>query len=68
MGTAPTRNLWTRKGIFYYARVNIYNRARQYEGTIVKRLDFISYHLIRKIHGMERLNKMAMTISLARKR
>lgn len=59
-----SRNLWTRKGIFYYARVNVYNRAHQYEGTIVKRLGFISYHLIRWYHGEEKLRSMALTMRI----
>lgn len=57
------RNLWTRKGIFYYARVNVY-RNHQYAGTIVKKLDFVSYHLIRWYHGEKELARMARTTSL----
>lgn len=49
--------LWERKGFYYYAY--IYINDRYHQGTIVKKLDYISYHLIRLIHGEERLMDMA---------
>lgn len=52
-----TVKLWERKGIYYYAYIYINERSRQ--GTIVKKLDCISYHIIRLIHGDERLMDMA---------
>lgn len=58
------RNLWTRKWFFYYARVNVYYRNHQYAGTIIKKLDPVSYHLIRWIHGEEELKRMALTTRL----
>lgn len=59
MGQA--RNLWSRRGIFYYARMNVYSR-HVYQGTITKRLDFMSYHMILWMYGEEYLNRMATTI------
>lgn len=49
---------WKYEGIFYVARMNVY-RNGVYRGTIERHLDFISYHLIRWIHGEEKLKEMA---------
>lgn len=50
--------LWYRKGYYYYA--HIYVNSRYSSGTITKCLSFPKYHLIRLIHGEDRLKDMAM--------
>lgn len=59
LGPYPQRSFWQRKGFFYYAKINYYSGG-ELLGTITKKLDFVSYHLIRKIHGVKGLNDMAM--------
>lgn len=54
-------NLWKRKGFFYYAKLNVYGGNGSLKGTVTKKLDFVSYHLIKLVHGQEKLNQMAMT-------
>ena len=51
---------WKRKGLFYYATLNVYtNNALR--GTVTKKLDFVSYHLIRLIHEQEKLENIALS-------
>lgn len=49
---------WKRKGFFYYAMLQAQKRGRLI--TITRKLDFISYHLIRLIHGDDKLIDMAL--------
>lgn len=55
--------MWNRKHLFYYARCNVYSR-HIYQGTITKRLDFISYHMIKWWYGEQYLIRMATTIKI----
>lgn len=50
--------MWHREGLFYVARLNWIRGS--YKGTVEKRLDFISYHLIRYFHGEQKLRDMAL--------
>lgn len=52
--------VWHRKGYFYVAQAN-YIRG-QYKGTITRKLGFVTYHLIRRIHGDQVLRDMALRI------
>lgn len=52
--------VWHRQGYHYVAQAN-YIRG-QYKGTITRKLGFVSYHLIRRIHGDETLRQMALRI------
>lgn len=52
-------NPWKRKGLFYHASLNIYGGSNVYLCTVNKRLDFVSYHFIKWIHGQGKLNQMA---------
>jgi len=54
-------NPWNRRGIFYIANVRVF-RNHQYVGTITKRLDFITYHLIKYFNGEERLIQMGYNL------
>ena len=51
-------NPWTRQGLFYTASL----QARMTNGgvfTITRTLDFVTYHLIRWVHGEQELIAMA---------
>ena len=48
---------WKREGFYYVSR--IYVNDQWSRGTITKKLDFVSYHLIRLIHGEKGLREMA---------
>lgn len=50
---------WKRKGLFYHTSISVY-RTNGYIFTSSKKLDLISYHLIKLIHGQEKLDNMAM--------
>lgn len=52
--------VWHRKGYFYVAQVNYV--TPQYKGTITRKLGFVTYHLIRRIHGDQVLRDMALRI------
>jgi hypothetical protein len=52
-----TVQLWKRKGRYYYAYIHVQNRGSY--GTITKKLSFIAYHLIRIVHGEQKLMDMA---------
>ena len=52
-------NPWKRKGLFYYATLTVYGNA-VVRGTVKKKLDFVSYHLIMWIHGESKLRAMAL--------
>lgn len=60
-GKKTNDTLWTRKGLYYQAVINIYGR-RGYVATCTKRLFWPTYHLIRLIHGVEKLRKMATEV------
>lgn len=53
-------SIWNRKGLFYYAYLAW--KAGSRTGVVEKKLDFVSYHLIRLIHGEERLEQMARSM------
>jgi hypothetical protein len=63
----PARNPWTRKGLFYYARVNVFSQ-HVYQGTVIKKMNFVKYHLIKKLYGEDQLCRMAMHIRIGVKR
>ena len=55
---------WKRKGFFYEAILkwsspHPKDKTILLISTITRRLDFISYHLIKRIHGEEGLKQMA---------
>lgn len=54
---------WKRKGFAYYAYIHISDSNGRYNGTINKKLDFISYHLILWFHGEKKLQEMAADYS-----
>ena len=56
-------NPWKRKGLFYKADFRIYRNGRII-GDYTKRLDFISYHVIKWIHGEKKLIDMAYKFEL----
>lgn len=51
------RSVWKRKYLFYYT--TLYISRGHFHWTIVKKLDFVSYHVIKWIHGVKGLNEMA---------
>lgn len=53
---------WERKGLIYRFTFQWYRGSRT--GICYKQLNFISYHLIRLIHGQDKLNEMAWKVSL----
>jgi hypothetical protein len=59
----PVKSLWTRHGLFYYATVQIF-RGQRSVGNVTKKLDFLSYHLIKRFHGVKVLNHMAMKTAI----
>lgn len=63
LGPYSEKNLWERKGLFYYATLKWY-KNNILICTTTKKLGFISYHLIKKIHGIKGLNEMARKSSL----
>lgn len=55
-------NPWSREGLFYVARLalnRIDDEGRYRKAYMTRKLDFISYHLIRWYHGEEKLIDMA---------
>jgi len=50
---------WKRKGIFYYINVNVYSSSGK-NLIFTKRIDFVSYQLIKLIHGKQRLDDIAI--------
>ena len=48
-------NPWVRNGLMYEVTMVLVNRR----GTVTKRLDFLSYHLIKWIHGEKKLIEIA---------
>ena len=58
--------IWRREGFFYVARVAVY-RNNVLWGDVERRLDFFSFHLIRWIHGEEKLRAMAYNLGKLRK-
>ena len=57
------KNPWTRKGLVYHAKINVYGgRTHVFRGTVHKRLNVVSYHAIRLIHGEDRLISMAYDV------
>lgn len=59
---AKTTNGWYRDGLFYKTNVHVYRHGRLY-GKITRKLDPISYHLIKLIHGDRKLREMAYDLS-----
>lgn len=53
-------NLWERRGCFYHAELDLWVEGKVM-GTMIKKLDFVSYHLIKLIHGESKLRDMALT-------
>lgn len=57
------RNPWQRRGLYYVCRYNIYGaggaKPLKLLGQVSKELHFISYHLIKWIHGEQKLIEMA---------
>jgi hypothetical protein len=51
-------NPWQRRGWFYYATLTVIRGG--YTWNVTKKLDFISYNVIKWIHGEEKLSDMAM--------
>lgn len=51
-------HLWNRKGFYYYAYIYLYKEGK-YFGTITKELDFITYHILRFLHGEQKMIEMA---------
>jgi hypothetical protein len=49
---------WERKGFSYYAYIYLYRDDGRSMGTITKKLDPFSYHLIKLIHGEKGLIDM----------
>lgn len=54
---------WKRRGLIYYASIHICDHNGRHNGTITKKLDFISYHLIKILHGKKKLREMAADYS-----
>lgn len=53
---------WTRKGLFYYAYIDVYKTwgpTKIHVGTVERCYDFVTYHLIKWIHGEEEMQKLA---------
>lgn len=50
---------WHRKGLFYYTFLHVYGNGIL-KGIVTKKLDFVSYHLIKWWHGQKKLDLMAM--------
>ena len=46
-GQIKVTNLWKREGLFYYSIVQVFNGNLKLIGTVTRRLDFVSYHLIK---------------------
>lgn len=63
LGPYPVKSLWARKGIFYYSTLQIYKGPTKV-GAVTKKLDFLSYHLIKRFHGIKGLNEMAMKTTM----
>lgn len=59
------RSYWKRKGLFYYATLQFF-RGQQSIGVLTKKLDFVSYHLIKVFHGTKGLNEMALKFDINR--
>lgn len=51
---------WKRKGLFYYANLELFSGFGMHLGTVTKRLDFVSFHVIKWIHGDRKLLDMAL--------
>lgn len=56
-------NPWRRKGIFYRVDWYLY-RGGTLVGTYSKKLDFLSYHMIKFFHGNKKLISMAYDLKL----
>jgi hypothetical protein len=58
------KNPWKRKGLFYYARFNLFTgRSHRFVGTMDTRLFFVSYWAIKWYHGDRELFRMGMGAS-----
>lgn len=63
------KNPWVREGLFYVATLQFCRPSGDKfhkVGTITRKLDFISYHLIKKIHGEQKLIDMAYDLRFFR--
>lgn len=59
MITPVPMNSWKRKGIFYVSDLVYQCDKDGYTVRVHRKLDFIAYHLIKWIHGEEKLIEMA---------
>lgn len=53
-------NPWKRKGLFYYATYDFYTGGGIFVCKSKKKLDIVSYHVIKWWHGEEKLRSMAL--------
>jgi hypothetical protein len=53
---------WFREGLYYVAKTNVYRGTEHW--TVTKKLFFITYHLLRWIHGDAKLHEMAARVKL----
>jgi len=60
---ANTVTFWYRKGFYYHSHIKYYRGPHlTLIGTTTRTLDFVSYHIIRLIHGEEKLREMASKV------
>jgi hypothetical protein len=59
---------WKREGLKYVATTDAYrilpDGRKHHVGFYYKKLGFVAYHLIKWIHGQEKLDKMALNTSI----